>query len=172
MTTGTPWQNRTDCSALLMLFNIFVPCNHRAIYKWQGRNKFKIHLASLMRPRYSTNSHQYDSQPIFCGKIWMVDQFSSSRNLSIIVNWPKLLVMRAKGFCRGTSSVLCCMTPKHHLPYPSSDQFWVLLNFPQFLRRTSILFGRCRIPSLVFQVYNLFCRILLPLNFFDLRKPV
>ena len=70
----------------------------------------------------------------------MADQFSSSRNVSIGVNWPKLLVMRAKfvslGFCWG-EPVQCYVawhqTTTSHIPRPPQTSFhfyWIFLSRP------------------------------------------
>ena len=45
-----------------MLFNIFVPVATRAIYKWQARNKFKIHVASLHLRPAGFQTGQYEVQ--------------------------------------------------------------------------------------------------------------
>ena len=50
----------------------------RAIYKWQGRNKFKIHVASLMGIQDQVKTDQYDSQAILVGKFRWLTNFPAA----------------------------------------------------------------------------------------------
>ena len=103
----------------------------------------------------------------------MADQFSSSRNLSIGVNWPKLLVMRAKfvslGFCWG-EPVQCYVawhqTTTSHIPRPPQTSFhfyWIFLSRPSLpCRRIPVhywfvLYRSLGFPGLWFVMPHTFC---------------